>query len=214
MPTREEIVSFDDSPPPPGESPWVEGATPRSHVEVVDADPAWPEWFAELEQRIRGALGWRAIQVEHVGSTAVPGLPAKPVIDIDLSVAVPADEASYVPALAAVGFELRVREPWWYDHRVLRGEDPACNLHVFGFDSPELVRHRVFRDWLRGNADDRERYAATKRRAADDATARGEHTMQYNARKEKVVREIYERAFVATGLLPAGAAGCDGSGPR
>ena len=201
MPTLAEIVTFDDSPPPPGLSPWVEGAAPNPHVEVVDPDPAWPQWFAELDQRIRTALGWRAIQVEHVGSTSVAGLPAKPVIDIDLTVADPADEASYVPALEAVGFELRIREPWWYDHRVLRSEEPACNLHVFGFDSPEPVRHRVFRDWLRATADDRELYAAAKRRAAADATARGEHTMQYNARKEQVVREIYQRAFVATGLL-------------
>lgn len=201
MPTLAEIVTFDDSPPPPGQSPWVEGAAPSPHVEVVDPDPAWPQWFAGLEQRIRTALGWRAIQVEHVGSTSVPGLPAKPVIDIDLTVADPADEASFVPALEAVGFELRIREPWWYDHRVLRAEDPACNLHVFGFDSPEPVRHRVFREWLRGDAADRELYAATKRRAAADATARGEHTMQYNARKEQVVRAIYRRAFVATGLL-------------
>ena len=192
-----------ESPPPPGESPWVAGAEPRHHVEVVEPDPAWPQWFEGLAARIRDALGPRAIQVEHVGSTAVPGLPAKPVIDIDLTVAEPGDEAAYVPALEAVGFRLRVREPWWWEHRVLRAEDPACNLHVFGFDSPEPVRHRIFRDWLCAHPDDRDRYAAAKQQAAADATARGEHTMQYNARKEQVVREIYQRAFVATGLLPA-----------
>jgi GrpB-like predicted nucleotidyltransferase (UPF0157 family) len=202
VPTREEIVTFDDTPAPPGRSPWVAGASPQPHVEVVEPDPAWPQWFDGLAGRIRAALGPRAIQLEHVGSTAVPGLPAKPVIDIDLTVADPGDEAAYVPALEAAGFRLRVREPWWYEHRVLRAEDPACNLHVFGFDSPEPVKHRIFRDWLRGHPDDRDLYAGTKRRAADEATALGEHTMQYNLRKEQVVREIYHRAFVATGLLP------------
>jgi GrpB-like predicted nucleotidyltransferase (UPF0157 family) len=202
VPTREEIVTFDDTPPPPGLSAWVDSAAPSPQVAVVEPDPAWPTWFEQLAERIRTALGPRAIQLEHVGSTAVPGLPAKPVIDVDLTVADPGDEAAYVPALEAAGFRLRVREPWWYEHRVLRAEVPACNLHVFGFDSPEPVKHRIFRDWLRSNPADRDRYADAKRRAADDATALGEHTMQYNARKEQVVREIYHRAFVATGLLP------------
>jgi GrpB-like predicted nucleotidyltransferase (UPF0157 family) len=78
-----------------------------------------------------------------VGSTSVPALPARPVIDIDLTVADPDCEQDYVPALEAIGFRLAVREPWWYGHRVLRADDPRCNLHVFGFDSPEIVRHRV-----------------------------------------------------------------------
>jgi len=74
-------------------------------------------------------------------------------------------------------------------------------LHVFGFDSPEPVRHRIFRDWLRGNPADRDRYAAIKRQAAAAANARGEHVMEYNARKEQVIRDIYHRAFAAAGLL-------------
>ena len=106
--------------------------------------------------------------------------------------------------LEAAGFELRVREPWWFGHRVLRTTSPRSHLHVFGYDSPELVKHRVFRDWLRGNAAERERYAAAKLEAAAAANAAGEHAMQYNARKEQVVREIYHRAFLATGLLDGG----------
>lgn len=170
-------------------------------VEVVGPDPAWAEWYDELAARIRSALGWRALNLEHVGSTSVSGLPAKPIIDIDLTVADPDDEARYVPALAAVGFELRVREPWWFGHRSLRAMDPHGHLHVFGSDSPELVKHRIFRDWLRGNAPERELYARAKREAAAAANASSEHSMQYNARKERAVREIYHRAFVATGLL-------------
>jgi GrpB-like predicted nucleotidyltransferase (UPF0157 family) len=139
--------------------------------------------------------------LEHVGSTAVPGLPAKPVIDIDLAVADADDEDAYVPDLAAAGFTLRIREPWWYGHRMLRADQPRANLHVFAPDSPEPVRHRIFRDWLRQDADDRDLYASTKAEAAKAANALGEHVMQYNARKQAVVREIYARAFAAAGLL-------------
>ena len=202
MPSRAEIVSFDDSPPPPGADPWVvAGAGPRTGIKVTDPDPAWPREYDRLAGRIRQALGWRVLQLEHVGSTAVPGLAAKPVIDIDLTVADPGRlQRGHVVPLAA-GFRLTIREPWWHGHRMLRADEPPCNLHVFGFDSPELFKHRIFRDWLRGNPGDRDRYAAAKRQAAAEANAAGEHTMQYNARKQQVIREIYHRAFTAAGLL-------------
>src|SRR5215467_12279134 len=159
MPSRAEIVSFDDSPPPPGADPWVvAGAGPATGIELTDPDPAWPRQYDRLAGRIRQALGWRALQLEHVGSTAVPGLAAKPIIDIDLTVADPERERDYVPALEEAGFRLTIREPWWHGHRMLRADQPACNLHVFGFDSPELVKHRIFRDWLRGNPGERDRY--------------------------------------------------------
>jgi len=201
MPSRAEIVSFDDSPPPPGASAWVAGAAPDIGIDITEPDPTWPRRYDRLAGRIREALGWRVLQLEHVGSTAVPGLAAKPIIDIDLTVADPGREQDYVPALEAAGFRLVIREPWWHGHRMLRSDEPPCNLHVFGFDSPELVKHRIFRDWLRGNPGERDRYAATKRRAAAEANAGAEHVMQYNARKQQVIREIYRRAFRATGLL-------------
>ncbi|TQK68670.1 GrpB family protein [Nocardioides sp. SLBN-35] len=201
MPSRHDIVTFHDPPVPPGASPWVDGGGPSPDVAVVPADPAWPDRFAEVAALVREGLGWRALVVEHVGSTAVPGLPAKPVIDVDLVVADPADESSYVPALEALGFVLRVREPWWFEHRLLRGASPVSHVHVFGPDSPEVVKHRIFRDWLRGNPDERERYAAAKLAASAASGAAGEHGMQYNARKERVVREIYARAFAAAGLV-------------
>jgi GrpB-like predicted nucleotidyltransferase (UPF0157 family) len=201
MPSRAEIVSFDDSPPPRGADPWVPGAAPDTIIEMVDPDPDWPQHYDGLAVRVRDALGWRVLQLEHVGSTSVAGLPAKPIIDIDLTVADPGREQDYIAALEAVGFRLKVREPWWYGHRMLRAGQPLCNLHVYGFDSPEVVRHRIFRDWLRGNPADRDLYAAVKRRAASEASAAAEHVMQYNARKQQVIREIYRRAFVAAGLL-------------
>jgi GrpB-like predicted nucleotidyltransferase (UPF0157 family) len=107
----------------------------------------------------------------------------------------------YLPALETIGFQLVIREPWRYGHRALVADQPRCNLHVYGFGNPELVRHRIFRDWLRGNPGERERYAAAKRQAASAANAGGEHVMQYNARKQQVIREIYHRAFAAAGLL-------------
>jgi hypothetical protein len=88
----------------------------------------------------------------HLG----PGTGAKPVIDIDLTVADPGRERAYVPALEMAGFRLTIREPWWHGHRMLQADEPPCNLHVFGFDSPELIKHRIFREWLRGNPGDRD----------------------------------------------------------
>jgi GrpB-like predicted nucleotidyltransferase (UPF0157 family) len=201
MPSRAEIVSFADSAPPPRADPWVAGAAPAVGIEVTDPDPAWPRQYDDLVGRIREALGWRVLQLEHVGSTAVPGLAAKPIIDIDLTVADPGREQDYIPALVTIGFRLVIREPWWYGHRALRADEPFCNLHVFGFDSPELIKHRIFRDWLRGNPGERDLYAAAKRQAAAESNAAGEHVMQYNARKQRIIREIYHRAFVAAGLL-------------
>jgi GrpB-like predicted nucleotidyltransferase (UPF0157 family) len=202
MPSRAQIVSFSDAQPPPGVSAWLAGAAPAAGIEVAAPDPAWPGRYEVLAGRIREALGWRVLDLEHVGSTSVPGLAAKPVIDIDLTVADPGREQDYVPPLEAAGFRLVIREPWWYGHRALTAAAPRCNLHVFGPDSPETVRHKIFREWLRGNPADRDRYAAAKHQAASAANAGGEHVMQYNLRKQQVIRDIYHRAFTAAGLLP------------
>jgi len=201
VPTPAEIVTFDDSPPPPGAREWVPDTPRATGIAVVAPDPGWPGWYDELAERIRAALGRRALHLEHVGSTSVTGLAAKPIIDIDLTVTDPDREQDYVPALEAAGFWLAIRQPWWYGHRALVADEPRCNLHVFGPDSAEPVRHLIFRDWLRGNLAERDRYAAVKRLAASEANAAGEHVMQYNARKEQVIREIYHRAFVAAGLI-------------
>lgn len=203
MPSPAEITDFTSPQAPPGADPWVDGAVPETGISLASYDDRWPGDFERLAALVRGALGWRALHVDHVGSTSVVGLPAKPIIDVDLIVADPAVEAAYVPALVAVGFVLRVREPWSWEHRMLRHEDPRCNLHVFGPAAPEPVRHRLFRDWLRGNPDDLARYRDAKTAAAEAANAAGEHTMQYNARKQDVIREIYDRAFRAAGLLDA-----------
>ncbi|KAI0444360.1 GrpB domain protein [Xylaria telfairii] len=173
---------------------------PYKPLEIVEYQEEWPAMYADVEQRIRQALGERAILLQHVGSTSVPGLAAKDVIDIDLVVADPRDEESYVPDLKAAGFQFLLREPKWYQHRFFSLKKPYTNLHVFGSDSPELVRHRLFRDWLREHEDDRRRYTEVKREAAAASSAVGESVQQYNNRKESALREILGRIFEAHGL--------------
>jgi GrpB-like predicted nucleotidyltransferase (UPF0157 family) len=200
MLTAHDIVTFVDDRQPAGASPWVSGYGPSPLVPLVRSDPVWPRRYAKLAAVIRAALGERVLALEHVGSTAVPGLAAKPVIDIDLTVADSSDEDSYVPALERYDFVLVVREPWWYEHRLLRHRQPACHLHVFSPRCAEAARHRIFRDWLRAHPEDRELYAEAKAVAADETASAGGHMMDYNARKQTVLREIYARAFRELGL--------------
>ncbi len=129
---------------------------------IVKYDPHWPELFAREAGRIRSVLGARALCIEHAGSTSVPGLAAKPIIDLVLGVENSADEDGYVPALEAAGYVLRIREPDWYQHRMLKGPDTDVNLHVFSSGCPEVERMLLFRDWLRRNAADRDLYERTK----------------------------------------------------
>lgn len=165
-------------------------------VELVDYDPAWPELYERERAQIVGALGDAVVRIEHTGSTSVPGLAAKPIIDITLIVPVSSDEGAYVPALEAVGYVLRIREPDWHEHRLLRGAEPSVNLHVFSPDSPELERMVGFRDWLRTHADDRLLYERTKRELA---ARTWRHVQHYADAKTAVVEEIVARAG-----LPAG----------
>lgn len=168
--------------------------TPERHdapVELAEYDPAWPELYAREEAKIRRALGDRALQVEHTGSTSVPGLAAKPIIDIVLVVEDTTDEDLYVPALEDGGYELRIREPDWYEHRLLKGTDPAVNLHVFSAKCEEVPKMLAFRDHLRENAVDRELYERTKR---DLAAREWAYVQHYADAKSEVVEEIVARA--------------------
>jgi GrpB-like predicted nucleotidyltransferase (UPF0157 family) len=185
----------------PEDDVWVGRPTVDAPIAVIEPDPTWPALYANLAARVRGALGDRVLELEHVGSTSVPGLAAKPVIDIDLTVADSSDEAAYVPALEALGFVLRIREPKWHGHRCLMLDEPRANLHVWSPGSPEAIRHRMFRDWLRDHADDRHRYAAAKRHSADESNSAGEDMMAYNLRKQPVIRDILDRMFRAHGML-------------
>ncbi|MEP6910976.1 MAG: GrpB family protein [Actinomycetota bacterium] len=164
-------------------------------IELVDYDPAWPELFQREAERIRSALGDMVLLLEHTGSTSVPGLAAKPIIDMTLAVADSGDETAYLPLLEAAGYVLRIREPEWYEHRVFKGPDVNVNLHVFSEGSPEIDRMLLFRDWLRANEADRELYERTKRKlAAKEWT----YVQDYADAKTAVIKDIDARAFRGT----------------
>jgi GrpB-like predicted nucleotidyltransferase (UPF0157 family) len=160
-------------------------------VQIVDYDPEWPALYAREERRVREVLGGRVVLVEHAGSTSVPGLAAKPIIDIVLAVPDTSDEPAYVPDLEAAGYRLTIREPDWYEHRLFKGPDTNINLHVFSAGCEEIDRMLVFRDRLRTDDADRELYQRTK---LDLATRDWKYVQHYADAKTAVVAEIVERA--------------------
>jgi GrpB-like predicted nucleotidyltransferase (UPF0157 family) len=164
------------------------------HIVIEDYDPAWVGQFAAVRSLLEKALGGLVIAIEHVGSTSVPGLPAKPIIDIDLMIEDTADESGYVPALNARGYRLVLREPWWFGHRMLVSPAENVHLHLWPKGAPEPVRHRLFRDWLRSHPEDRDLYAATKRRLARDTL---DQPADYSLAKNDVIDAIYARIFAA-----------------
>jgi GrpB-like predicted nucleotidyltransferase (UPF0157 family) len=163
-------------------------------IELSDYDPRWPDAYRLHAKRITHALGPRIGRLEHVGSTSVPGLPAKPVIDIVLEVPDSADEPAFVPDLEAAGYTLKIREPGWFEHRLLSVPAADVNLHVFSAGCVETDRMVGFRDRLRTDASDRELYARTKRELAARAWT---HMQQYADAKTSVVGEIMARAAAA-----------------
>lgn len=161
-------------------------------VEVVAPDPTWPADFEVVRRRLVAALGDRVLALAHVGSTSVPGLWAKPVIDVDLTVASSADEPAWLPDLEAAGFELRVREPGWEQHRLVVGSDPDANVHVWSPGALEVQRHAMFRDRLISHDEDRASYAALKRSLG----ARGfTDSMHYNNAKGGLIYDLYEKIY-------------------
>lgn len=177
----------------------------RVKIAIVEPNPAWPQRFLDTKARIDGVLGSTAVAVLHFGSTSVPGLPAKDIIDVDLVVKDIKDEDSYVEALERAGFRFLFREAW-HQHRffVDEGDRPGAyliNLHVFGPDCPEVEKHRIFREWLLKSPEDVQLYATVKRECAAATEAAGESMQEYTWRKEKTVREILDRAFRDLGYI-------------
>ena len=160
-------------------------------IELRDYDPRWPARYGEHAARLRGALAGRVVRLEHIGSTSVPGLVAKPIIDIVLEVPDSADEAAYVGDLEAAGYALGFREPEWFEHRLFNTAGRGVNLHVFSAGCPETDRMVRFRDWLRANAADRELYVGAKRELAGRDW---KYTQQYADAKTDVVKQIMSRA--------------------
>jgi GrpB-like predicted nucleotidyltransferase (UPF0157 family) len=169
-----------------------EPAALSGRILIVEYDARWPELFAREADRIQSVLGSRALQIEHAGSTSVPGLAAKPIIDLVLAVAEAGEESGYLPALAEAGYKLRIREPNWFEHRMLKGPETDINLHVFSTGCTEIHRMLTFRDWLRGNAADRDLYGTTKL-----ALARKEwrDVQDYADAKTAVIEKIMARAL-------------------
>jgi GrpB-like predicted nucleotidyltransferase (UPF0157 family) len=174
------------------------GEPPRGWKSIVieDYDPAWVDRFAAVSSSLHDVLDGLIIDVEHVGSTSVPGLAAKPIIDVDLLIADTAEESRYVPTLERLGYWLVLREPWWYGHRMLVDSAEDVHLHVWPQGASEPVRHRLFRDWLRSHPEDRELYASTKRRLVGDTA---DHPGDYTLAKSDVIDDIYARIFAAAG---------------
>lgn len=165
-------------------------------IVLVEYDAKWPKLFAREACRIQASLAGLAIRVEHVGSTSVPGLAAKPIIDIVLVVPDSSDEPAYVPPLESAGYVLHIREPDWFEHRLLKGPDPDVNLHVFSAGATEIDRMLMFRDWLRGHDADRDAYLAVKRTLA---LRTWRHMQHYADAKSDIVRQIVDRAAAAAG---------------
>lgn len=154
-------------------------------------NPGWPTLYRHFERRIRNALGSRVLLIEHVGSTSVPGISAKPIIDIVLAVADSNDEPSYVPPMECEGFKLTAREPDWFAHRFFKALAAEAHIHVFTQGCEEIERMILFRDWLRANARDRVKYEQTKKELA---CRTWKYVQNYADAKSDIVREILGRA--------------------
>jgi GrpB-like predicted nucleotidyltransferase (UPF0157 family) len=158
---------------------------------IADYDPQWPDLYNREAGRIRAVLGERILRLEHAGSTAVPGLAAKPLIDIVLEVADSADEDAWLRDLEAHGYRLRIREPEWNEHRMLKGPATNINLHVYSRGCPEIEKTLKFRDRLRNDPADRALYEQEKRRLAE---RHWDNVQDYADAKTAIVEDILSRA--------------------
>ncbi len=162
-------------------------------IEIVDYDPSWPAAYESWRERISGALASSALAIEHVGSTSVPGLPAKAIIDVQVSLADLADEDAYVPQLAEVGLQLRSRDDYHRYFRPHAGQPRSVHTHVCTTGSAWERDHLLFRDYLRTHPADRDSYAKTKRAAA---LAWSDDGIGYTDAKSETILDIMADAAV------------------
>lgn len=164
------------------------GGREERQIVIVEYDSKWSARFDELDLAIREAVEGVALSVEHIGSTSVPGLSAKPIIDVLLRVADVGDEDSYLAKLESAGFVLRVREG---GHVLMRTPEKDVHIHVVSSDDPAVANYLDFRDWLRVDETDRALYTTVKKGLA----AQKWTDMNYYAEaKTDVVSEILSRA--------------------
>jgi GrpB-like predicted nucleotidyltransferase (UPF0157 family) len=159
-------------------------------IELRPYDATWPVQYETEAARVRAILGERVLTLEHAGSTSIPGLSAKPIIDMLLVVDDSSAEAAYVPPMEAAGYTLRIREPEWYEHRLFKGPGVNINLHVFSAGCPEIRRMTAFRDHLRADSDDRALYQRTKEELA---ARRWRYVQEYADAKTQVIEAIIAR---------------------
>ena len=168
-------------------------------IVMVDYDPRWLVKFQKHAKLLSQALEAKALAIEHIGSTSVPGLAAKPIVDITVLVGDSSEEAAYLPALQATGYILWVREPDWHEHRMLKTPELDVHVHIFSAGCEEVTRQLAFRDRLRSNIEDRLRYEALKRKLAKedwpdmDAYARAKTDMIEEI-TAKALQELANRA--------------------
>lgn len=172
-------------------------------VQIVAPNPAWAEVFNTIKAQIVTALGDTAVEVHHTGSTSVPDLPAKDVIDIDLVVKDSTDESAYADKLEAAGFKFLLREPHWHQHRFFYAEyaylPHVVNLHVWSPDCAEVARHRIFRERLLNCPEDKALYIEAKELSARQTRDDGGGVLEYNMRKEETIQRILQNAFKELG---------------
>jgi GrpB-like predicted nucleotidyltransferase (UPF0157 family) len=176
------------------------GGIEKREILIVDYDPRWLEKFHHHAAIISRALGPKALLIEHIGSTSVPDLAAKPIIDIDVLVQDSSNEDAYLPDLLTAGYILRVREPDWHEHRMFRTPELDVHVHIFSPGCEEVARHLTFRNRLRSHTEDRLRYEALKRKLAKEDWA---DMNAYARAKSELVEEIIAQALQNTfvGLL-------------
>ena len=173
------------------------GGSEKQEIKIVDYDEDWPKKFQKHAHTIALALGPSALRIEHIGSTSVPGLGAKPIIDILVVVPNSMDESVYLLRLQAAGYVLRVREPDWYEHRMFRTPEKDVHIHVFSLGCQEIERYLTFRERLRQNVEDRNLYERMKRElATKDWTDMDE----YARAKTQLIEHVIATARSADGV--------------
>lgn len=175
------------------------GGIEKREIVVVDYDPSWPAKFQKHAEILSRALRGKALAIEHMGSTSVPGLAAKPIIDIVIFVEDSSEEAAYLPALVDAGYVLRAREPNWHQHRMFRTPELDVHVHIFSQGCVEVTRVLAFRDRLRANAEDRLLYESVKRKLAKEDWP---DMNAYARAKTEVVEQITSRALQAGNERP------------
>jgi GrpB-like predicted nucleotidyltransferase (UPF0157 family) len=167
------------------------GGVEKREIEIYDYDPRWQDTYQAHATVIAEALDDTALLIEHIGSTSVPGLAAKPIVDMLLVVPDSQDEDSYVAKMESAGYVLRVREPNFHEHRMFRTQDLGVHIHVFSRGSSEIDRCVTFRNRLRANSHDRLFYEETKRKLAAQSWP---DMNAYADAKSEVIETIIEAA--------------------